>query len=68
MKLIMEMNYDTLLRMMKSRKEFASAITRFSATAPGVGFEGMVGYCSVGCEFNIKDLEIFTELWTKSIQ
>lgn len=65
MKLEIKMCHTRLMAMLMNPKDFQMAVYSYSATTPNVEHEGMAGYIETVVTFQIKDLELFTTLYSK---
>lgn len=65
MKLEVKMCHSQLMAMLMKPIQFQRAVYDYRATTPDVEHEGMAGYIETVVTFNIRDLELFTSLFTE---
>lgn len=64
MKIEESMCYARLVFMMCRGEEWEQAINNVTYTAPQFQYEGIAGYVDTRVTFCIKNLDIFTKLWS----
>jgi hypothetical protein len=66
MKIEIKTCHSILVAMLILPEEFQRAVRSYTATAPNVEHEGMLGYVETVVTFHVNDLEAFTTLYSKA--
>lgn len=65
MKFEVKMCHSHLMAMLMKPAQFQRAVYDYRATTPDIEYEGIAGYIETIVTFNIRDLELFTSLFTE---